>query len=73
MQRGIYLKYRQIANIRSVESLQLCVRLSATFLRRNACFRLTHQIKGVGKEVRPAEIARFQGKNHLAFLGADSA
>jgi len=30
-----------------------------------------HQLKRIGKEARTAEIARFQGKAHLAFLRTD--
>src|SRR5665213_1690084 len=33
--------------------------------------RSAHQFEGIGKEIRAAKIARFQGKQHVALAGAD--
>ncbi len=74
MQCGIYLKYRQMANDRAVKSLHFRENFQACGQARrlqSVSFQLTHQIKRVGKETGTAEIARFQGKNHLAFLRSD--
>src|SRR5579871_787280 len=76
MQRGIYLKYRQIANCAPLKSLQFhetFATLRKASCRKRACLRLTHQVKRIRKETGAAEIARFQGKNHLAFRGANGA
>ena len=74
MQCGIYLKYRKMANVRPAKSLHFRenVKISCkTCRRQSASFPLTHQIKCVGKKTGAAEIARFEGKNHFAFLRAD--
>ena len=43
----------------------------AVFRYRNARIRLTHQVERVGKELRSAEVARFQGKQHVTLFCAD--
>ena len=39
----------------------------------NSRGRSAHQLQRVGKELRSAEIARFQGKQHIALVGTDGA